>query len=66
LFAAQKLTELELLQREQPHWNTCVQNWLSTNRPSFAVASQVVTLARLTNERVVYKLSGWVDLLQAI
>jgi len=23
----------------QPHWNTCVQNRLSTNRPRFAAAS---------------------------
>jgi len=28
-------------------------NWLSTNRPSFAVANQVVTLTRVTNERAV-------------
>jgi len=27
---------------EQPHWNACVQNWLSTNRPSFAAANQVL------------------------
>ena len=42
------------LQCEQPRWNrprsTCVQNSLSTNRPSFAAANQVVTL---TNERAV-------------
>ena len=31
------------LQREQQHWNECVQNSLSTNRPSFAAANQVVT-----------------------
>ena len=30
-----------------------VKNWLSTNRPSFAAANQVVTLMRLTDERVV-------------
>ena len=28
-------------------------NSLSTNRPSFAAANQVVTLTRVTNERVV-------------
>jgi len=28
-------------------------NWLSTNRPSFAVANQIVTLTRVTNERAV-------------
>jgi len=28
------------------NWNTCVQNWLSTNRPSFAAANEVVTLTR--------------------
>ena len=27
---------------EQPHWNACVQNWLSTNRPTFAAANQVL------------------------
>jgi len=32
---------------------TCVQNSLSTNRPSFVAANQVTTLTRLTNERVV-------------
>ena len=33
----------------------CLQrmNWLSTNRPSFAAANQVVTLTHVTNERVV-------------
>jgi len=25
---------------EQAHWNTCVENWLSTNRPRFAGANQ--------------------------
>jgi len=30
-----------------------LKNWLSTNRPSFAAANQVVTLTRVTNERVV-------------
>ena len=36
------------------------QNSLSTNRPSFAAANHVVTLTRVTNERV----GNWVDLLQ--
>ena len=32
------------LHRQQPHCNTCVQkNSLSTNRPSFAAANQIVT-----------------------
>ena len=42
---------------EQPHWNACVQNWLSTNRPSFTAANQVLTLTHMTNERVVWL--GW-------
>ena len=44
-------TRIRELHREQPHRNACVQNWPSTNRPSFAAANQVVTLTRVTNER---------------
>jgi len=36
------------LQCEQLHWNTCVQNWLSINRPSFAAANNIVQLTRMT------------------
>ena len=36
------------LQCEQPNWNPYVQNWLSTNRPSFAAANQVVILHQWT------------------
>jgi len=41
-------TETHVFQRE------CSQrtNWPSTDRPSFAAANQVVTLTRVTNERV--------------
>ena len=41
------------LEREQMHRNACVQNWLGTNRPSFAAANQAVTLTRVTSERAV-------------
>jgi len=42
LFTAHELNQTEL-QCEQPHWNY-VQNYLGTNRPSFAAANQVLTL----------------------
>jgi len=44
---------------EQPHWNTRVQNWLSTSRPSFAAANQVATLRRVQLNAS----CDWVDLL---
>jgi len=34
-------------QYEELHWNTCVQNWLSTNRPSFAAADPMVQVDSL-------------------
>jgi len=40
---------------------TCVQNSPSTYRPSFSAVNQVVTLTRVTSERVVMYL---LDLLQ--
>jgi len=33
-------------------WVACVQNWLSTNRPSFTGASQVVTSKCVVSEHV--------------
>jgi len=49
-------TELELANsavNSRVYCNTRVQNSLSTNRPSFDAANQVVTLTFATNERVV-------------
>ena len=40
------------LQCEKLHWNACVQNWLSTRRPSFAIANQVVMLIRVPTEYI--------------
>ena len=43
-------TPVYKLQCERPHWNTCVQKWLSTNCPSFAAAKGVLKLMHVTNE----------------
>jgi len=59
LFTARELktvlnsTPVRELQYEQQHWSTRVENWPSTNRPSFATPSQLVTPTRVANERVV-------------
>jgi len=51
LFSAHELnwSQLNSSVHKQPHWNTCIQNSLSTNRPSFAAANQVVTTTRVTH-----------------
>jgi len=38
---------------KQPNWDTHLQIWLNTNRPSFAATNQVASLMRVANERVV-------------
>ena len=38
---------------KQPNWDTHLQIWLNTNRPSIAATNQVASLMRVANERVV-------------
>jgi len=41
------------IQKEHSHSNASVRYSLSTNRPTFTAANQVLTLTRVTNERIV-------------